>query len=118
MKMSSERKKELQAQFKQMKPEMGIFAVINTHNNKCFLETTQNLKGKMNSVSFQLRSGGHPNKELQKDWQKFGEAGFKTVVLEQIEYENDETKTNYSEELQLLKMIWCEKLTKDNKQFY
>jgi hypothetical protein len=118
MKISSDRKKELQAQYKQMKPEMGIFAVINTENNKCFLETTQNLKGKMNSVSFQLRSGGHPNKELQKDWQKFGEAAFETVILEKIEYEKDETKTDYSEELQLLKMIWLEKLNKENKQFY
>lgn len=118
MKMSNEKKKELQAQYKQMKPEMGILAVINMHNGKYFLEITQNLKGKLNSVSFQLRSGGHPNKELQRDWVEAGGKGFEIIILEQIEYDKDETKTDYSEDLQLLKMIWSEKLIKENHQLY
>ena len=76
MKLSSERKKELQEQYKQMKTDMGIFAVINNSNGKYWLETTQNLKGKINSVTFQLKSGGHPNKELQKDWRELGADNF------------------------------------------
>ena len=118
MKMSSEKKKELQAQYKLMKPDMGIFAVINKSTSKYFLETTPNLKGKINSVRFQLKSGGHPNHELQKDWREFGADKFEIKILEQIGYDRDESKTDYTEELELLKMIWLEKLAKESIQVY
>lgn len=118
MKMSSEKKKELQAQYKLMKPDMGIFAVVNKNNGRHFLETTQNLKGKLNSVSFQLKSGGHPNKELQKDWQEFGANQFEIIILEQIAYDQDEARIDYKDDLVLLKMIWIEKLTKENVELY
>lgn len=118
MKLSSERKKELQEQYKQMKTDMGIFAVINNSNGKYWLETTQNLKGKINSVTFQLKSGGHPNKELQKDWRELGADNFEIKILEKLEYDEDETKTDYTDELELLKMMWVDKLTKEKVVFY
>ena len=118
MKMSSEKKKELQEQYKLIKPDMGIFAVINKSNGKHFLETTKNLKGKLNSVKFQLKSGGHPNKELQKDWQVLGVDQFEIIILEQIEYDQDESKIDYRDDLKLLKMIWIEKLTKEDVELY
>lgn len=118
MRLSDERKKELQEQYKQMKPDMGIFAVINKSNGKYFLEATPNLKGKINSVTFQLKSGGHPNKELQKDWQKLGPDNFEVKVLERLEYDEDESKRDYRDELELLKLIWVEKLTKENIELY
>lgn len=118
MKLSSERRKELQDKYKQMKPDMGIFAVINKSNGKHFLETTQNLKGKINSVTFQLKSGGHPNKELQKDWRELGANNFEFKIIEKLEYDEDESKTDYTDELELLKIIWMEKLTKENIGLY
>ena len=118
MDISKDKKKELQAQYKLMKPDMGIFAVINKNNDKYYLETTPDLKGRINSTKFKLNAGGHPNKELQKDWQEFGANVFEIKILEQIEYEEDESKTDYSEDLELLKMIWREKLSKDMAQFY
>lgn len=72
MKISSERKKELREQYKLMKPDMGIFAVICKTNSKHYLETTQNLKGAMNSTKFKLNAGMHPKRDLQKDWNEFG----------------------------------------------
>jgi hypothetical protein len=114
--MSSEKKKELQEQYKLIKPDMGIFAVINKSNGKHLLETTKNLKGKINSVKFQLKSGGHSNKELQKDWQALGSEQFEIIILEQIEY--DECKVDYKDDLKLLKMIWIEKLTKEHVELY
>lgn len=118
MKISSEKKKELQEQYKLMKPDMGLFAVINNNNGKYFLEASQNLKGKINSVNFQLKSGGHPNKELQKDWQEIGAKQFEIKILEQLEYGQDESKTDYADELELLKMIWVEKLAKEDIDTY
>ena len=118
MKLSREKKKELQAQYKLLKPDMGIFAMINKSNAKYYLETTANLKGRINSTEFKLNAGGHPNQELQKDWQELGAQGFEIKVLEKIEYDEDESKTNYSDDLELLKMIWLEKLSRDNVQHY
>lgn len=118
MKMSGERKKELQAQYKLMKPDMGIFAVINKSKTKYYLESTQNLKGKMNSTEFKLNAGSYPNKELQKDWQDLGADRFEIKILEHLEYDEDESKIDYSDDLKLLEMLWIEKLSKEGVQLY
>ena len=118
MKLSSEKKKELQAQYKLMKPDMGVFAIINKSNGKHYLEATHNLKAKMNSTEFKLKAGSYPNKELHKDLQALGADGFEIKILEQLEYDEDEPKTDYTDDLELLKMIWIEKLTKENVEFY
>lgn len=118
MNLSSEKKKQLQDQYKLFKPDMGIFAVINLSKHKYFLESTQNLKGKINSTTFQLKSGTHPNKGLQRDWQEIGAEKFEFKVLEQLKYDEDESKTSYADELELLKMIWIEKLSEENVIFY
>ncbi len=71
MKTSSERKRELREQYKLMRPDMGIFAVICRPNSRYYLETTENLRGAMNSTEFKLNAGMHPKKALQKDWSEF-----------------------------------------------
>ncbi|MEQ8199928.1 MAG: GIY-YIG nuclease family protein [Syntrophomonadaceae bacterium] len=116
MNISSDKKKELQAEYKQMKPDMGIFAVINKDCHKYFLVETKNIKGKINSTSFQLRSGSHPNRELLNDWQRLGADHFQIEVLETIDYE--EGKDDYRDDLELLRMIWTEKLAAQGSGFY
>lgn len=97
-----------------MKPDMGIFTIRSKEGPFQYLETTQDLKGTMNKTVFQLRFGNHPNKELQKAWKEMGEANLIIEVLEVLPYNKDESKTDYSEELNILKLIWEEKLI--NKQ--
>jgi hypothetical protein len=113
-----DRKKELKEQYKQMKPDMGIFIIRSNFGNKCLVEATKNLKAKLNGVKFQLEMGSHLNRELQQDWKENGGEGFIIEVLEQLEYDKDETKTDYSDDLALLLMEWEEKLTRENYQFY
>ncbi len=113
-----DRKKELKEMYKQMKPDMGIFIVQSKINNKYYLETTQNLKGKINSTKFQLEAGSFRNQELQKDWNKYKAENFEIKVLENLKYDKDESKNDYSEELEIMKTIWVDKLTKENKQPY
>ena len=113
-----DRKKQLKEQYKQMKPEMGIFMVHCKANNKCFLKITQNLKGTMNSTKFQLSAKNFPNYELQEDWNKYGQEQFEIEILEILQYDKDESKTDYSEELNIMKIVWEEKLTKQNLEFY
>ncbi len=116
--MDKSRKKELIKNYKQMKLPMGIFIVRNKVNNKCFLQTTRNLKGVINGTMVRLEGGIHPNRELQKEWQELGPENFTIEILENLEYDKDEAKTDYNEELSLLQMIWEEKLAKENLEFY
>jgi hypothetical protein len=110
--MDKSRKKELIRNYKQMKPPMGIFIVRSKVNNKCYLQTTQNLRGVINGAIVRLEAGMHPNRELQKEWEEVGSENFTVEILENLEYDKDEAKTNYSEELSLLQMIWEEKLVR------
>lgn len=113
-----DRKKQLKLQYKEMKPEMGIFMVRSKLSNKCFLQTTHNLRGAINSTKFKLEAGIHPNRELQQDWNQFGVDSFSIEILEQLKYDKDETKTDYTEELNILQMIWEERLMKQNTELY
>lgn len=112
------RKKELKALYKDWKPDMGIFIIKSNSYNKCYIEGTQDLKGTINSTKFKLNFGNHPNKELQKEWKEQGESAFTIEILENLKYDKDELKTDYSEELAILKMICEEKLLKQGMEFY
>lgn len=116
--MDKKRKKELQERYKQMKPDMGIFAIRNNENGKCYLATSQNLKGAINSTLFQLNFGNFVPKDLQHDWATFGESCFSVEILEKLKYDKDETKTDYSEELDILRMLWEERLAREGVELY
>src|SRR5690606_34501531 len=113
-----DRKKELKEKYRMMKPDMGIFIIKNDFDNKCYIQTTQNLKGAINSTEFKLKFGNHPNRELQKAWIEHGEDSITIEILERLEYDKDETKTDYSEELEILEMEWRDKLLKQGLEFY
>ncbi|MDD2482579.1 MAG: GIY-YIG nuclease family protein [Lutispora sp.] len=113
-----DRKKELKELYKQMKPDMGIFTIYSKVNNKCYIQATHDLRGVINGAKVRLRSNMHPYRELQKAWNELGENNFIIEILENLEYDKDESKTDYKEDLALLHMIWEEKLAKEGKEFY
>lgn len=113
-----DRKKELKLQYKQTKPEMGIFIIRSEEKNKCYIEATKDLRGRINGTKVRLNAGMHPNKELQRDWMESGSGNFTIEILENLQYGKDESKNDYTEELSLLQMIWEEKLQKGNMEFY
>lgn len=112
-------KKELINKYREMKPEMGVLVVRNKQNKKWFLDVNSDLKSMFNRIRFQLKMGGHPNQELQKEWNAQGENNFAFEVIDRLEYSKDETKTDYRDELKTLKSMWLEKLTEESKvEFY
>jgi len=113
-----DKRKELKEKYKNMKPDMGLFIIKCNANNMCYIEGTQDLKGTMNGTKFKLNSDNHSNKELQKEWTYYGKSGFTVEILENFKYDKDESKTDYSEELNILKMIVEEKLLKEGMEFY
>ena len=113
-----ERKKELKMQYKQARPQMGIFIIRCNANNKCYIQATHDLRGVINGAKARLESGMHPYRELQMEWNDFGSGSFTIEILENLEYDKDESKTDYKEDLALLQMIWEENLAKENLVFY
>lgn len=112
-----DRRKELKELYKNMKVDMGLFIIKSNLNDKYYIEGTQDLKGTINSTKFKLELGKHPNKELQKYWKEHGESSFTIEILDKLEYDKDELKVDYSEELNILRMIWEEKLSKKGIAF-
>ncbi len=101
-----------------MKPDMGILIIRSRFGDKCYIEATRDLKGTINRNRFQLGAGSHPSQELQTEWKEHGAGCFTIEVIDTLEYDKDQSKTNYSEDLALLQMIWEEKLVKENMEFY
>ena len=116
--MVLDRKKELKLQYKQMNHPMGIFVIRSKFSNKCYIEATNNFRARFNSTKVKLGSNFHPNRELQKAWNEFGEESFEFEILENLEYDKDEMKTDYTEDLALLEMIWEEKLRMKDLEVY
>jgi len=112
-KQSKEKRQQLKQMYKEMKPPMGAFMIKNTQNSKAFMDVSKDLKSSFNRHCFQLKAGAHPVKELQKEWNQFGQQAFVFEVLEQLEYDEKIEKDDYSEELEIMKMIWLEKLGKE-----
>lgn len=105
---SMERKKELKQQYKEMKNEGGVYQIRNTKNQKVFVATTPNLKT-INGRKLMLRGGGHKNRQLQGEWNQFGEEAFVFEVLEVLE-EKEEGFFDKAEELKKLEKKWLDKL--------
>lgn len=113
-----DRRKELKEMYKNLRPDMGLFIIKSKINDKCYIEGTQDLKAALNSTKFKLGLGNHPNKELQKHWQEQGEPSFTIQILEELKYDEDETKIDYSEELDILKLLWEDRLSSQGAEFY
>jgi hypothetical protein len=109
--LDPKRKNELTLQYKQTKPAMGLFIIRSNSNRKYYLEGTQDLRGRMNGALVRLTGGMHPCRELQKEWNELGQDNFTVMVLETLEYDKDEAKTDYTDDLKLMQMIWEEKFT-------
>ena len=75
------RRKELQEQAKEIKTEAGIYQIRNERNGKVYLDSTLNLKT-INGQKFMLQMGSHLNKQLQAEWNEYGDDAFTIEVLE------------------------------------
>ncbi|MDR1941182.1 MAG: GIY-YIG nuclease family protein [Endomicrobium sp.] len=104
-----DRKKELKNAYKNTKTDMGIYKAYSKSSGKTWLGAAKDLKGIMNSLRFQLDLGSHPNKELQQEWNAFGGGNFEIEIIDVLKYCDDETKTDYSRDLECLLEIWKEK---------
>ncbi len=110
------RREQLLQQFQEIKTEAGVYQIKNTQNQKIFIDSSMNLKT-MNGKQFQLRMGSHKNKELQAEWQKYGEEVFEFRVLETLEIDKGRY-IDIKDALKKLEEKWIEKLQPFDEQGY
>jgi group I intron endonuclease len=104
-------KKELIKQYKQTVQPMGIYQVKNIKNGRVFIGSAKDLRGRINSNRFQLKTGAHFNKELQNDFNETSEENFSFEILDYLKPNEDAgAGFDYTEELKVLEEMWLEKL--------
>ncbi len=95
--------------YKQNRPDMGVYQILNTANGRIYVGSATNLEGIRNSRLFQLRMGKVVfSRELQKDLDRFGAESFEFSVLEVLQ--NAEKGAKSDRDLAALYMRWLEKL--------
>jgi group I intron endonuclease len=62
----------------------GIYKIINTVNNKFYVGSAVNLSRRRTRHFSELRTKRHNNAKLQASWNKYGEAAFIFVVVEEL----------------------------------
>ncbi|NLT58350.1 MAG: GIY-YIG nuclease family protein [Clostridiales bacterium] len=107
---SSERKKQLKAQYLAARPEMGILMLRCLPTGTVYLQAAPDVKGRLNRVVFSLNFGNHYDRALQEAWNQHGEAAFEISVLDTLDYDEDPARLDYREDLETLLQVWLEKL--------
>jgi len=102
-------KKEAIREYKMSHRPMGVFQIRNTANGKVFIDSSNNIPGKINRHTFALRAGQHASKSLQADWNEFGASSFEFETIEPLEPREDQNY-DYRSDLETLEDLWLEKL--------
>ena len=102
-------RKEIHREYRERMKPSGVFQIRNLANGKVLLGSSLNLEGPLNKHRFMLRINGHPNKELQQDWNELGPDQFTFEILETVQL-SDHPNFNLKDELTLLEEIWLENL--------
>lgn len=88
---------------------MGVFQIRNKENEKVFIDSSNNIPGKINRHRFALNAGQHASKTLQADWNELGESAFEFETIEPVEPRTDQNY-DYRADLETLEDLWREKV--------
>ena len=104
-----ERRKELIRQYKETPRPMGVFQIKNNRNGKLLLLKALNIPGIITRHQLELRRGMHRNRELQAEWNQYGEDAFSFEPLATIKPEEFPPE-QWSAAVADLLQTWLEKL--------
>ena len=113
-----DRRRELKREYKESKSDMGVFMIRSKSTEKTYLKATRNIRSGINRARFTLNLGSHLHSELQGDWKEKGEEDFEMEILERLDYREGEPSADYTEDLELLRGMWQERLEGDGVKLY
>ena len=103
--MDKQNRRDLIREFKESKPAAGVFAVRCVASGGVWVGGAPNVAAQQNRLWFALRSGGHPNAEMQANWATHGAESFTFDVLEQVE-DPELTPAGLKDELKSRERHW------------
>ena len=86
--MTTQERRAAIAAYKERKAAIGIFAVRCAPAGAVWVGQTRDLDKVWNRISFSLRTGADPRRDLQAAWNAHGGAGFAFERLEQLKDES------------------------------
>lgn len=98
-------KKELKVEYKEKKPTMGVFQLLNQQSGRILLEASTDITARWNRHRTELRFGSHRNRALQNDWNELGEAQFSFSILSELDLNKDDNADPKKEVTALMLMI-------------
>lgn len=78
-----------------MKKNQGIYKIVCTANGKSYIGASKELEARKASHFLNLKSGKHHNKQLQKDFNKYGKGHFVFSVIEYVSEKSDLSKIEF-----------------------
>jgi hypothetical protein len=110
-------RKELIRAYKESRRPMGIYRVRNVADGRSLVGRTVDLPSALNRERTQLRFGGHPNGDLQRDWRALGPDAFAFEVLDTLTPPEDPTY-DPRDDLDVLEALWRERLAEAGEGMY
>jgi hypothetical protein len=106
------RRKELQTQYKQHRPEAGVYRIVNCRNNKVLLGSTPNLASIRNKLEFakSTNTASVLDRRLINDLREFGIQAFSLEVLEVLDVTLEMTREDIVKDLSTLEQLCRERL--------
>lgn len=102
-KSTAERRK-LSREARDAFPAMGVYAIRNQATGKVHVGSSRNAPGTLNRIQFELRLGTHPDKALQRAWQR-APSLFAFEVLELLK-ERSDPAFDYASELSDMEQMY------------
>lgn len=90
--MDMKRKRQLLEEYKNRRPEMGVFSFRCIETGEAFLGISNDTRADFNSVYAKLKLNSHPNKHLQALWDQCGDEGFERSVIKVLKYDDPQEK--------------------------
>ena len=91
----------------------GIYMIQNSINNKIYIGKTKDLNKRWKRHKRYLKGNYHYNKNLQEEWNEYGEENFKYIIL----CECNEEKLNELEEYYIFELMSYDKRVGYNKKY-
>jgi hypothetical protein len=112
--MSKDRRRELTAAYKEMKPRPGVYAVRHPASGQAWVFAARNLENREPGVWFSLRLGSHKHVAMQAAWKAQAGEGFTYEELEAFDAD-DLAPWQVIERLKVLEARWRETLAADSR---
>lgn len=110
-------RKELKAQYKQSKPDAGVYRIINNKTGKYFMDSCLDTKGECNKFEFVKKTNSYTfmHGKLSNAIREQGFDNFSFEVLELLDIKPEMTDDEIKEDLKTLEEIWRDKLGTDDE---